>query len=147
MSRLAFLLVFLLGTQLFGQEDAKEAAEKSATAWLALVDSGSYAESWDQAADVLKSAVTKQDWETKIKSVREQTGNSAPENSKARSIRRRFRALLRENMLCSSMTASLHPARSSRLPSRCKKKTVRGRYPAILLSPPNKKVYRSFTRQ
>ncbi len=74
MSRLAFLLVFLLGTQLFGQEDAKEAAEKSATAWLALVDSGSYAESWDQAADVLKSAVTKQDWETKIKSVREQTG-------------------------------------------------------------------------
>lgn len=40
----------------------QEAAEKSARAWLALVDEGKYDQSWEQAAELFRGAVTKEDW-------------------------------------------------------------------------------------
>jgi hypothetical protein len=43
-------------------QEAEKKAVEAASAWLALVDAGKYAESWDAAAAYLKSAVTKDDW-------------------------------------------------------------------------------------
>jgi hypothetical protein len=48
----------------------EELAQKSAEAWLALTDSGKYAESWDEAAEYFKSAVSKEKWIDAMKSVR-----------------------------------------------------------------------------
>jgi len=48
----------------------EELAQKSAKAWLALTDSGKYAESWDEAAAVFKGAITKDQWVSTIKGVR-----------------------------------------------------------------------------
>jgi hypothetical protein len=58
----------------FAQEKSKQAAEKSAQQWLALVDAGKYGESWEQAAEFFKSAVTKDAWQQQVSSARSQTG-------------------------------------------------------------------------
>ncbi len=68
----ALLLVLPLSAIAQGQPE--KAAEKSAEQWLALVDAGRYGESWDQAAEFFKSAVTKQSWEQQVASARGQTG-------------------------------------------------------------------------
>jgi Protein of unknown function (DUF4019) len=40
----------------------EQLAQQSSNAWLALVDSGKYAESWDETAQFFKAAVTKDQW-------------------------------------------------------------------------------------
>jgi len=59
------MLAFLVCTVGFAQDEAakKTEAQASAESWLALVDAGNYAQSWDQAATSFKVAVTKADWE------------------------------------------------------------------------------------
>ena len=52
----------------------KATAQKSTEVWLALVDSGKYAESWDQAAELFKKQVTKQQWEKAIDAARSPLG-------------------------------------------------------------------------
>jgi len=52
----------------------EELAQKSAEAWLALTDSGKYAESWDEAAAVFKSTVTKEQWIEMLKKARTPLG-------------------------------------------------------------------------
>jgi hypothetical protein len=47
----------------------------AAEQWLRLVDNGSYAESWDQAATYFKNAIKKDDWQRSVKAVREPFGN------------------------------------------------------------------------
>jgi hypothetical protein len=54
---LALLLGICSVTQ--GQQKPEELAQRSADAWLALVDSGKYAESWQEASQLFKAAVTK----------------------------------------------------------------------------------------
>lgn len=53
---------------------ANEVAEKAAItasgAWLSWVDEGNYAESWNQAAGLFKTAVTKEQWQNTVKAVR-----------------------------------------------------------------------------
>jgi len=49
---------------------ALRAAEKAATAWLALVDKGQIAESWDEAALMFQLAVTKPKWGEAVKKAR-----------------------------------------------------------------------------
>lgn len=49
-------------------------AQKSAEGWLALVDSGKYAQSWDETAQIFKSAVTKEQWQSALGSVRTPQG-------------------------------------------------------------------------
>jgi hypothetical protein len=46
----------------------EELGQQSAEGWLALVDSGKYAESWDQASELFKNAITKEQWEKTLKS-------------------------------------------------------------------------------
>lgn len=57
---------------------ADEGAEKKAASasrdWLALVDSGKYAESWEKAAGYFKSAVSKERWEQSLQGVRNPLG-------------------------------------------------------------------------
>ena len=59
------MLALLLCSAGFAQDEAakKTAAQASAESWLALVDAGNYAQSWDEAATSFKAAVTKADWQ------------------------------------------------------------------------------------
>jgi hypothetical protein len=49
-------------------------AEVAAESWLSLVDSGKYAQSWDQAAEFFRSKVTKSQWEEMLGTVRSPLG-------------------------------------------------------------------------
>jgi hypothetical protein len=60
----AILALVLLVTSLALAGGEKEkAGTDAAQAWLQLVDGGKYGDSWDQAAAVMKSAVTKDGWQ------------------------------------------------------------------------------------
>jgi len=50
--------------------EAEKAATESAEVWLALVDSGRYAESWEQAAAYSKASITKDAWQKYFQSLR-----------------------------------------------------------------------------
>jgi hypothetical protein len=56
------------------EADAETAALAAAQPWLAKVDAGQYAESWDEAAQVFRSAVTKERWAEMASSVRKPLG-------------------------------------------------------------------------
>lgn len=45
-------------------------AQKAAEQWLALVDAGKYGESWDEAAQMFKSSVSRKDWISTVKEKR-----------------------------------------------------------------------------
>lgn len=66
----AMLIVPLL----LAQNDKTQAAEKSADNWLAMVDKGDYAASWDQTAAMFKSAVTKDKWAEMLRATRAPLG-------------------------------------------------------------------------
>src|SRR3974390_2400904 len=51
-------------------QDKNEAAKKDAERWLALVDKGDYAASYDEAASIFKLAITKEDWLQKVRAAR-----------------------------------------------------------------------------
>lgn len=55
-------------------EKATAKAVPAAEAWLKLVDSGAYEESWDQAAPMFKDRVQKNDWTNAAQAVREPLG-------------------------------------------------------------------------
>ena len=69
---LTLLLCASAATQ--AQEKPEQLAQKSAESWLALVDSGKYAQSWDEAAELFKSAVTKDQWQSALGTVRTPQG-------------------------------------------------------------------------
>jgi len=54
---------------------AEAAARKSAEQWLALIDAGSYAESWKTAAGFFQAAVPQDQWAHTIAAVREPLGD------------------------------------------------------------------------
>ncbi|HJN17680.1 MAG TPA: DUF4019 domain-containing protein [Armatimonadota bacterium] len=53
---------------------AKAEAVEAAEAWLALIDDDEIDESWDQAAEAVQQAVTKDAWAQQMKAVRGQVG-------------------------------------------------------------------------
>jgi ribosomal protein S12 methylthiotransferase accessory factor YcaO len=53
-----------------GNPAAESAASEAAQNWLALVDAGNYAESWDQSAQIFRSAVSRDQWQQTVQSVR-----------------------------------------------------------------------------
>jgi Protein of unknown function (DUF4019) len=64
---------------LSGASNAQESqaiaeAKQAATAWLALLDQGNYAGTWQQAAALFKSAVAPQAWESAARAAREPLG-------------------------------------------------------------------------
>jgi hypothetical protein len=52
----------------------QEAAVKASDAWLQLIDSGKYEESWEEASLLFKNAIKKEDWVKQIKTIREPFG-------------------------------------------------------------------------
>lgn len=52
----------------------EQLAQKSAESWLALVDSGKYEESWQEAASIFKEAVSKEQWHGALVATREPLG-------------------------------------------------------------------------
>lgn len=73
----AYSLVTILvcaGVATQAQQKPEQLAQESAEAWLALIDSGKYAESWDQASQLFKAAVTKDQWQEKLHASRDPLG-------------------------------------------------------------------------
>jgi len=58
-------------------ESAEAAAIESAESWLKLIDAGKYAESWNEAAEMFRSAVKKEQWPQMLTSVRKPLGKVA----------------------------------------------------------------------
>ena len=56
--------------------DAEKAALTAAKAWLKLVDDGKYTESWNEASEYFKRAITKEQWEQTVQAVREPLGKT-----------------------------------------------------------------------
>jgi len=54
--------------------EAETAALAAAQAWLAKIDAGQYAESWDEAAQSFRSAMTKERWTETLTAVRKPLG-------------------------------------------------------------------------
>jgi hypothetical protein len=68
-----FLLTAFAGIA-FSADDKEKAATDAAAQWLAIVDSGQYAESWFQAASALRGAMSKEQWKNALDSTRAPLG-------------------------------------------------------------------------
>lgn len=55
--------------------EAEDAAVDAATGWLALVDAGDYADSWTEAAEYFRKAVTQEQWIDAMEAVRQPLGD------------------------------------------------------------------------
>lgn len=65
------LVVLALGISVAtAQPKPEQLAQKSAESWLTLVDSGKYADSWQEASSLFRMHVTKDQWQTAIGPVR-----------------------------------------------------------------------------
>jgi hypothetical protein len=67
-------------------ETPEDAAKKAADAWLALVDQGQYAESWDQAAKAFKEGVTRDKWKEAATAARASLGKVVSRKVKSRQL-------------------------------------------------------------
>ncbi|MGH9344480.1 MAG: DUF4019 domain-containing protein [Terriglobia bacterium] len=56
------------------QQKPEDLAQESAKQWLAVVDSGKYAQSWDEASQYLKSSITQDKWEQTLRKARADLG-------------------------------------------------------------------------
>jgi len=70
----ALLISLLLGAFACAQTKPEQLAQASAESWLALTDSGKYADSWNEASQSFKSAVTKDQWQDALHQVRDPLG-------------------------------------------------------------------------
>ena len=71
----ALLLIFAAFTgPAFSADEKEKAAIDAATPWLALVDSGQYAESWFQASSDFRGAASKEQWIHALGTVRKPLG-------------------------------------------------------------------------
>lgn len=88
MSTVLFMALFMgMSTHAQTQEKPEQLAQQSADAWLALVDSGKYAESWQEAAQYFKNAVTKDQWQSAMHSTREPLGKMLSRKLKSATFR------------------------------------------------------------
>ena len=69
------ILVLMLGTDsIHAQESDTKTAQTSVESWLALIDTQSYAQSWDTAAGLFKKAITQEKWAAAVAGVRAPLG-------------------------------------------------------------------------
>jgi len=82
---LAFVLTLLACTlpAAQAQEKPEELAQQSSDAWLALVDAGKYADSWDEAAQLFKAAVSKNRWQEMLHARRDPLGKLVSRTAKS----------------------------------------------------------------
>jgi hypothetical protein len=72
-SILLFFTLFL-ATCAYAQPEPDQLAQQSAIAWLALVDSGKYADSWQESSSLFKAHVTKEQWTSMASATRDPLG-------------------------------------------------------------------------
>jgi len=63
---------------------AEQAAIEAAKSWLVLVDAGKYPESWEQAAQFFKGAITKEKWGQAVEAVRKTFGDNISRKLKSK---------------------------------------------------------------
>ncbi|MBA3051769.1 DUF4019 domain-containing protein [bacterium] len=63
--------------------EAEKAAVGAAQAWLEMVDNEKYSESYEEAAEYFKSAITKNKWQETIQSVRKPLGKTVSRELKS----------------------------------------------------------------
>ncbi len=70
------VVVFMFTTAPARAQEAEKVtdAEAAALAWLALTDAGDYSRSWDQAASIFQSSISKQNWMDALQNVRKPLG-------------------------------------------------------------------------
>ena len=83
------VILTLLGSLIFvnclmGNEKAEEAALAASTKWLTFVDKGNYSKSWDQAAGIFRTMVTKVEWQTRLSIYRTPLGKVSERNVKSK---------------------------------------------------------------
>ena len=77
----------LSGCSSASNPQAETAAVTAANAWLLLVDGEKYAESWDEAAQLFKGAVPKEQWVQMVQAVRKPFGKNVSRELKSKSYR------------------------------------------------------------
>ncbi len=58
----------------YAQQKPEQLAQQSAEAWLSLVDSGKYADSWQESSSMFKAHVSKEQWQSMLGATREPLG-------------------------------------------------------------------------
>ena len=84
------LFMLLLGVcpVIQAQQKPEQLAQQSAESWLALVDSGKYGESWEQASQFFKAAVTKEQWQSALRASRDPLGKVLSRDLKSATFRK-----------------------------------------------------------
>jgi hypothetical protein len=96
MKRIICVLLFLGILNMFGcskpsnNPDAEAKVPAAAKAWLALVDSGQYANSWDEAASFFRGAVSKEKWVEMMNAERKPFGKNISRKLKSKHYRTSF---------------------------------------------------------
>lgn len=62
--------LLLISVMAFSQATPEKAAEDATNNWLAIVDAGNYGASWDEAAELFKNSVSKDQWIGKANAAR-----------------------------------------------------------------------------
>jgi hypothetical protein len=68
-------------------QSPEDLAEKSALAWLALVDARNYEESWKEAASLFRGAVSQEDWKKMMAGTRQPLGKTVSRKVKSRTYK------------------------------------------------------------
>ncbi len=69
-----FLVLFASATRVQAQQKAEELAQWSSEGWLALVDSGKYADSWKESSSLFKAHVSQEQWKSMLGATRDPLG-------------------------------------------------------------------------
>jgi hypothetical protein len=77
-------LILLSWMPAFANEIAEKKAIESSNAWLKLVDEGRYSKSWQTAAELLKNAITEEQWNQSLNGVRKPLGKVIRRNVKSK---------------------------------------------------------------
>jgi hypothetical protein len=70
-----------------GSSEKEKAAVVSAEKWLGLIDAGKYRESWKEAAELFRNALSQEQWEQSLQAVRKPLGRLIIRKVKTRTYR------------------------------------------------------------
>jgi hypothetical protein len=91
-SRIAVLIFLVLTASAFsasaGIQEKETAAALAAEKWLGMVDGGKYGESWSDAAEFFRNAITQEQWEHSLQAVRKPLGKLRSRTIKTKTFTR-----------------------------------------------------------
>ncbi len=71
---LLLTLLLVVGSTVQAQQKAEQLGQQSSDTWLALIDSGKYADSWQEASQFFRAHVTKEQWQNALLGSRDPLG-------------------------------------------------------------------------